>query len=221
MQRDRWKTKKAKQEHFSKILQEARLGEHLTEHYKDLLNLLREHPAADEKIGVGVLAFKVDLVPPYFCRGFYIIRADGTSDDFSYRICLNGRPTAAQKTKRAFRNEIFPQIDAFRRVTFANGEVACTITGKAIDNASAEVDHAPPETFSRMMADFLAINNLRAEDVETISHDGGVTHCVVDDGLRKAWQDYHAEHATLRAVSAVCHKLVHANDNNSKTKRAA
>jgi hypothetical protein len=212
-QNDRWPTKKAKKAHFSNVLQTSPLGEPLHEHYNDLHALLECHPAADEKIGAGVSAFKVDLVAPYYSRGFYIVRTDGTVDDFSYIICLNGRPTAKQKAVRAFRNEIFPQIDAFRRETFAGWTSSCAITGETITNDTSEVDHAPPNTFAKMMADFLSARGLKPKGVETISHDGGVTQCIVDVDLRVAWQGYHAANASLRAVSPAGHRLSHANDN--------
>jgi hypothetical protein len=220
-QADKKPTKKARKAYFSNILNTAKIGERLAEHHEDLLSLLQEHPAADEKIGAGVLAFKVDLVPPYYSRGFYILRTDGSVDDFSYIICLNGRPSKKQKAKRAFRNEIFLQIDAFRRETFASGTSSCAITGGVIDNASAEIDHAPPNTFAKMMADFLSGHGFKADDVDAISHDGGVTYCIVDVDLRRAWQEYHAVHARLRAVSPAGHKLSHANDNKAAERKAA
>ncbi len=218
---NRWPTKKAKQAHFSQILNDATIGEPLVEHYEDLMDLLLEHPSADQKIGVGITTFKVDLVQPFFTRGFHFTRVDGTSDDFSYRICLSGRPTPKQMAKRAFRNEIFPQIDAFRKLVFSNGKSVCALTGVEIENATAEIDHAPPNTFAKMVDDFLAHNGLCADEVLTASHDGGVTYCIINEDLRSSWQSYHAERAELRAVSPEAHKWAHANDNRRKARSAA
>ena len=52
--------------------------------------LLEKHPKYAEKVGCGVSHFKYDEHPEYtgtMC--FFIVRTDGTSEDFSFRKCLD------------------------------------------------------------------------------------------------------------------------------------
>ena len=56
---------------------------------EDLLK--RGHKEAKRKIGVGIQAFQVRLNRDFepHCRCFYIIRTDGSVEDFSYRKCVD------------------------------------------------------------------------------------------------------------------------------------
>lgn len=54
-------------------------------HFEFLLDLLNHHPEAEEKIGSGVSAFEVRLVPGYeYVSGFWAIRNDGAQVAWSY-----------------------------------------------------------------------------------------------------------------------------------------
>eukprot|EP00850_Spirogloea_muscicola_P026020 SM005231S17509 [mRNA] locus=s5231:1:1002:- [translate_table: standard] len=56
-----------------------------------LLDLVRKgHHDAGAKLGaVPPTAFQVRVHPEYLSRCFYVVRADGTADDFSYRKCVD------------------------------------------------------------------------------------------------------------------------------------
>ncbi|XP_008782334.2 protein EMBRYO DEFECTIVE 514-like [Phoenix dactylifera] len=55
-----------------------------------LLNLLQKgHPEPDKKIGEGIQAFQVRYHPTWKSRCFFIVRVDGTDDDFSFRKCID------------------------------------------------------------------------------------------------------------------------------------
>ena len=47
------------------------------------------HQDPENKIGVGIEAFQVRMNPIYASRCYYIIRKDGSADDFSYRKCVD------------------------------------------------------------------------------------------------------------------------------------
>lgn len=52
--------------------------------------LLEKHPKYDQKVGCGFASFKYDEHPEYtgtMC--FFIVRTDGSSEDFSFRKCLD------------------------------------------------------------------------------------------------------------------------------------
>jgi hypothetical protein len=61
-----------------------------TEDFDFLLALVRQHPRAAKKIGAGVKAFhpSVNLSRPYPTNCMYILRADGSREEVSYRKCL-------------------------------------------------------------------------------------------------------------------------------------
>ncbi|KAM0936174.1 putative protein DCL [Dioscorea sansibarensis] len=55
-----------------------------------LLDLIKKgHPEPDKKIGVGIQAFQVRVHPAWKSRCFFLVRSDGTSDDFSFRKCVD------------------------------------------------------------------------------------------------------------------------------------
>lgn len=54
-----------------------------------VMELLKKHQKAPEKIGVGVKHFTVEPAEGG-TRCFYITRVDGSRDDFSFMKCLKG-----------------------------------------------------------------------------------------------------------------------------------
>lgn len=61
----------------------------------DLKALLKRHTEEAEKIGCGISHFVVDNGPPEYeipTRCFWVIRSDGSREDFSYKHCLEARP---------------------------------------------------------------------------------------------------------------------------------
>lgn len=213
------RTKKETKEHFSKIMRSAPLDEPLSEHHGELLGLLSQHPAADEKIGAGVSHFKVGLVKPYNDRGYFIVRADGSEVGFSYVKCISGRKPRSFEIKKAFRNEVFHQVAEFKRAVVVDG-ARCSVTGDALVFETAEVDHAPPCTFAQLLAEFARAASIDLTAVKTATSDGGVTFSLVDRQLAASWRQFHQDNAKLRALSPEGHKRTHANDNRKK-KRAA
>lgn len=56
---------------------------------RDLMALLERHISKDEKIGDGVDFFRVDA-DLYGGKCFWLVRKDGSEDDFSYKRCVTG-----------------------------------------------------------------------------------------------------------------------------------
>ena len=76
---------------FKEILASYRNGQRVSE--KDALDLhalLKHHTEYSEKIGAGIDHFKVDINTEYqqTTRSFWIVRKDGSVDDFSYMHCI-------------------------------------------------------------------------------------------------------------------------------------
>eukprot|EP00434_Breviolum_minutum_P020826 symbB.v1.2.018372.t1/scaffold1462.1/size117239/5 len=74
------------------VLHSAQLGQELHGDDLELVKaLLAYHPAAKEKIGVGLQGIKVDRAPANHgrqSRCFWVVRTDGSEEDFSARKCL-------------------------------------------------------------------------------------------------------------------------------------
>jgi hypothetical protein len=60
------------------------------EHQYQIYNLLQWHSDFTGKVGAGVERFEVNLGPPYEFQTqcFWIIRKDGTREEFSYTHCI-------------------------------------------------------------------------------------------------------------------------------------
>ncbi|CAL1170949.1 unnamed protein product [Cladocopium goreaui] len=73
------------------VLHSAPLGEELQgDNLEVIKELLQYHPAAKEKIGPGLQGIKVDWAPPNHhkpSRCFWVLRTDGSQEDFSARKC--------------------------------------------------------------------------------------------------------------------------------------
>ncbi|XP_074560657.1 protein EMBRYO DEFECTIVE 514-like [Curcuma longa] len=55
-----------------------------------LLDLLKKgHPEPAKKIGVGIEAFQVRYHPTWKSRCFFLVHVDGSTDDFSFRKCVD------------------------------------------------------------------------------------------------------------------------------------
>jgi hypothetical protein len=83
---------------FKEILSRYEIGERVTlEDSADLMALLERHDECDDKIGSGVSGFIVDTppedAPPFSTRCFWIVQNDGTTIDFSYKHCLERKPS--------------------------------------------------------------------------------------------------------------------------------
>ncbi|WP_417319667.1 DCL family protein [Erythrobacter aureus] len=83
---------------FKEILNRYEIGKRLTqEDSADLMALLERHDERDEKIGSGVAGFIVDAppedAPPFSTRCFWIVQNSGNIVDFSYKHCLERKPS--------------------------------------------------------------------------------------------------------------------------------
>lgn len=92
-------TKKAVLAHASEVLNRTTLGEVL--HGQDerfALDLLSHHPEAGRKHGAGIAGVAVVLMPEWGTRNFFVLRQDGSVDNWSIKKCVgNLRPDAARR----------------------------------------------------------------------------------------------------------------------------
>jgi len=194
-------------EHFRQILYSYEIGSVVNNvNARELLWLLEQHPTAEQKRGVGVLAFVIARAP-YNSRGFKIIRTDWTDTDFSYRKCINAPPTALEAVIRALRIEVQQDILQAKRDYFElNGDelgrVPCKETGALVTIDEADADHAPPFSFDVLAKTFLSARKITADEAMlTPPADNQFGRQLVDRTLAADWREYHHGHADMRIVA--------------------
>ncbi|HLE05409.1 MAG TPA: DCL family protein [Anaerolineales bacterium] len=164
-----------------------------------LLDLLRLHPHAQQKLGAGVHSFQVEAQGR--SRGFWLTRLDGSRTDFSYRACL-APPTREAQALAGLRWAVRPQVETFRESAFEKtATLTCPVSGETLAPGNSHVDHDPPfrnlvdaflQDIGRELGSLLVLPTL---DGETITE-------LVEPDVIEAWQRFHAWHASLRIVSA-------------------
>ncbi|KAG6532995.1 protein EMBRYO DEFECTIVE 514-like [Zingiber officinale] len=78
-------------EYFLKLLRSWSTNLNLNKYeHLVLLDLLKKgHPDPAKKIGVGIEAFQVRFHPTWKSRCFFVVHVDGSTDDFSFRKCVD------------------------------------------------------------------------------------------------------------------------------------
>jgi hypothetical protein len=101
---------------YKNILSRYAIGEYLIgKDFDAVLNLLKQHPNAEEKIGVGIKDLLVDDsgYGRYSGKCFHLIRQDGTKENFSYLKCLGHKCNFYNKDKPA-ENKRKPEPEIIR-----------------------------------------------------------------------------------------------------------
>jgi hypothetical protein len=173
---------------------------------RDLLNY---HPSAARKIGPGVCAIFVCVMPEhYYSKGFVLKRVDGTQTDFSYRECLNPskpRDWFAQGCRTAIKR----QVDALRDHVLGAGDVYCPITGELLVGGNCHIDHAPPWTFAKIFEAFVDEFSIDFAMVDYADrHLDYSTESRLNDELAEKFSKFHDERARLRAVSVRANTVI-------------
>ena len=83
---------------YKDLLYKYSIGEYLKgQDFNNLLDLLKKHPRAVQKIGVGIKGLLIDR-DGYGGRCFYLMRQDGTKEKFSYLKCLGLKSSNSVET---------------------------------------------------------------------------------------------------------------------------
>lgn len=173
------------------------------EDHEHLRSLIACHPEADGKIGVGVASFSVSVDAEFgSTRHFVIHRTDGSSTDFSFLICIDGRNHRRDRFE-AMRRAVEDQIIAFRDAYFAGApERNCPLRGIPITPSAYHVDHAPPEKFLILAETWLGLNQLTFLDVRiTPPGDNQIVARMTDEAQMSSWFEFHRSRAVLRMLS--------------------
>lgn len=170
-------------------------------HYDLLMNLLKMHPSAKNKIGPGIDYFfiKPNKITPNFGEVNFC-RIDGSLDHFSYRQCFLKRKQSSYFNE-AMRSAVRDHIYYFSRF---NKNHKCHVC----NDESDEVDHFDPE-FSEIRDSFILENPIIL-DFE-LSKDQETNLTVFKDEnnpLVMAWRNYHHKYYdTLLMICSSCNKL--------------
>ena len=169
--------------------------------FKFMRDVLTMHPSSDIKIRCGVAVIFVRRNQRFRKnKEFWLRRLDDSETDFSFLECL--KPTSPlKKFKIAARATIADDVIAFRQ-QHLNASSFCPFTGQQLTRENVHVDHAPPETFDKIVNQFIEENTIDICAVElTGEYDGEIGDQFVDFKLKEAFRKYHNERATLRLVS--------------------
>lgn len=204
-----FKAKKDAEDFIRMILYKYPLNTALTgEDLIFICDLLECHPDKDSKIGVGVKSIIVEKDTTFkTTTHFSIIRTDDSKADFSFVKCLTPSLNEPIKLFRSSaRRAIADQIVSFRDRYFiekrdTDGNVACALTGVLVDKNSSHVDHIPPETFYKIVSDFITTNNIDVNSIKFVETADGIGREFADSNLKSNFSDYHRNVANLRIVS--------------------
>ncbi|VEN74872.1 conserved hypothetical protein [Candidatus Desulfarcum epimagneticum] len=199
----KFKYKKDVTAHFKRILNSYDFQESLDEEdFNDVLNLLRIHPKAQEKIGPGIKEIIVDETR-YKTKCFNAVRLDSSCEIFSYLKCINGSLSPLTKFSKTCRDAISEDLRlvklSFFKKNSQKGKVKCQETGELSFWEELNVDHRQPNTFSVIVDRFIELHGIDIETVEYIETIDNVYLFKADD-LSKKFRQYHKEKANLRLV---------------------
>ena len=198
-----FKYKKDVVAHYKNILNSYNFKESLNkEDFNDVLNLLKIHPNAKEKIGAGIVEIKV-IETRYKTKCFNAIRVDSSCEIFSYIKCINGSLSPLTKFSKTCRDAISDDLRlvklSFFKGNSKKGRVKCQETGKLSFWVELNVDHRQPNTFSVIVDRFIELHRIDLSSVEYIETMDNV-YSFKDDELSEKFRKYHKEKANLRLV---------------------
>jgi len=199
----KFKYKKDAINHYKKILNYYKFSEPLGEaDFNDVLNLLKIHPNAQEKIGAGVKEIIIDETR-YKTKCFNVIRVDSSSEIFSYIKCINGNLSDLAKFRKTCIDVIADDVRlvklSFFKGNSKKGRVRCQETGKLSRWEELNVDHRQPNTFSVIVDRFIELYRIDLASVEYIETIDNVYLFKAND-LAENFKKYHKEKANLRLV---------------------
>ena len=162
--------------------------------YNDMVELFKNHPEYPNKITRMVdLCIKQNTRNSKYYE-FNIIKDDGSTEDISYRCCINKRPKN-HDLNSAMRSAIEDQIIDFRNSIVNKKCEFCS----SCDNI--EVDHI--YLFKKLCLDFLK----NKKDIPNSFDDGKYNQAIFkksDENFENEWKEYHKINSFLRFLCKKC-----------------
>jgi hypothetical protein len=141
--------------------------------------------------------------------GFWVMRTDGTSTDFSFPDAVKGRPKGgAREIYDACRDAVAEDMrqakdDHFALHADAEGRLACEFSDILLTRDEARLNYAAPH-FIEIVTAFRAANGWEdspPDGTVTASADQQTTARFADPAVAQAFAKFHHERANLRIVT--------------------
>jgi len=168
-----------------------------------LRELLECHPEAPQKIGAGIAHFTVATDTTFgTTRHFVVVRTDGSSTDFSFKMCVEGRNSNRDRLE-ALRRAVEEQVVGFRNQAFAGRPaLTCPLSGIDVTVNDSHVDHGPPLGFHGLAGAWLASTGLELSAIQISQPaDNQIVTSMTDAAQKQSWQEFHRANAALRILS--------------------
>lgn len=163
------------------------------------------HPAALEKLGVGINYFEILLNPKFRHNEIWLVRLDGSRIDFTYKFWA--KKSLRTNLLDAMRAAVEEQSLTFRRLSLKrHGRYVCALCDLEIEGAG-EVDHYPLD-FRFICEMFMAGRALPTRFRATFGN--VVAFLPEDKDFEAPWVTFHKTYARLRLLCRPCH-LDHTN----------
>lgn len=212
-----WKSKTAAEQHFRDMLARYHDGDHISDYqdHSDLSSLLERFDLlvsdGPAKIGVGIKRFerRLNKGDGWSSPGFWVVRVDNTSTDFSYPKAVSGRPkNDAEEFSVACHNAVSRDLIGMKQKQFdhfadTDGLIECDITGNLIAYSEAQLSHAHPP-FGNIVKEFRELKGwLGSVPVGTLtaSADAQISTHFTDDTVAQEFLNLHHDRAVLRIIS--------------------
>ena len=188
--------KSDKIKHYQQILNKGVCKSLLNEReedYKELVELFKNHPEYPYKLRdlKDVCIVRNKRNSKYY--EFNLIRNDATTEDISYRSCINER-NINKNLYDAMRDCIDPQIQSFRK----NNIMKCEFCNETND---IHIDHII--LFKELTDNFLKNKNKIPTDFDDNNYNGAMFKDK-DTEFAEEWYNYHLENAQLRPLCKCC-----------------
>jgi len=133
-------------------------------------------------------------------RGFHIVRRDGATVDFSYRVALDLAPKGPT-VEQACRQATWPDILAYRDMRLEDGPQRCEVSGTPLTRENMHVDHGGDWPFRRIVAEFLDVAQREGWPL-TLMQRGIYSVEFTDPKVTEAFRRFHNARAQLRLVTS-------------------
>jgi len=194
-------TKKEITEYIRSIVNKYKNGESLGTHdFNFMLEVLKEHPKADIKIGCGVKDLVInETVNQYYkkTRFFIIIRNDDSQEDFSWVKCLGSNKNLARHNFLiACRNTVVDQIKEYRDM-FKIGSMFKIENGEILPGNMVHVDHVSP-LFNELVNNFIEKYNINILSCGITNNK--MIKLFANRDIEIKFTEYHKKYAVLRLI---------------------
>lgn len=158
--------------------------------------LMEKHPEwARKSSGMS----EIVLFKHRWCNAFGIKKVNGSIEDISYHACLDDvKQRNKERMLKSLRYAVQSQIDSYRSSTFDKNTICALCSTPQINNGSAHIDHIVP--FRDLVKAFFS--KMQITSVDWVSTGSYVE--MTDPVMRREWETYHREHASLRILCGQC-----------------